>query len=204
VPLHRADVLGAAMALLDAEGLEGLTMRRLARKLDVQAGALYWHFADKQALLDAMAENMLAVVDNSEQPEKPWRQRVTDLAQQVRAAMLAHRDGARLLTGTYVAQPHTMRTGNTLMRALLDAGMSQEQAGTTVFALVYYIFGYTIEEQSRAELRSTGQWANRLDELDDQQYPDIARAARALDTGDPDARFQHGLEIFLDGVQSRQ
>jgi TetR/AcrR family tetracycline transcriptional repressor len=200
--LRRADVLDAAIALLDADGLDGLTMRRLAKTLDVQAGALYWHFADKQSLLDAMAEQMLATVDTS-RIDQPWAERVSDLAQQVRAALLAHRDGARLLTGTYVAKPHTLRTGNSIMRALLGAGLSHDEAGTAVFALVYFIFGYTIEEQARAELIATGRWTQRIDELDDDQYPDIAQAARALGTGAPDVRFRQGLQIFLDGIAAQ-
>jgi TetR/AcrR family transcriptional regulator, tetracycline repressor protein len=200
VPLRRADVLTAAMALLDVDGLDGVTMRRLAANLHVQPGALYWHFADKQALLDAMAEQLLATVSDSLDDGAPWQQRVRDLAIQVRAALLAHRDGARLSTGTYVAQPHTLRTGQKFMQALLEAGLSHEQAGTAVFALVYYISGYTIEEQARIELIDKGQWAQRLDALDDEQFPDIARAARALDTDDPDTRFQRGLQIFIEGL----
>jgi TetR/AcrR family tetracycline transcriptional repressor len=188
------------MELLDADGLDRLTMRRLATALNVQAGALYWHFADKQALLDALAEQLMAAVGDAESAHTPWQQRISELAQQVRAALLAHRDGARLVTGTYVAQPNTLRTGNMFMRTLLEVGLSHEQAGTAVFALVYYIFGYAIEEQARAELRATGQWAHRMDALDDEHFPDIARAARALDTGDPDIRFQQGLQIFIDGI----
>ena len=57
--LRRERVVDVAIALLDADGLDALTMRKLATRLGVQAGALYWHFAGKQALLDAMADRFL-------------------------------------------------------------------------------------------------------------------------------------------------
>lgn len=200
MPLNRSDVLVAALSLLDSEGLDGLTMRRLASSLHVQAGALYWHFADKQALLDAMAEQLFVELGEPVGDDQPWRERVAALARQVRATLLSHRDGARLLAGTYVAQPHTMRTGTAFIRAFLAAGLSSEQAGLTVFALLYYILGHTIEEQARDELIAAGQWQQRLEELDDENFPEVARAVRSLDTISADARFEHGLQLFLDGV----
>ncbi|MHA6765149.1 TetR/AcrR family transcriptional regulator C-terminal domain-containing protein [Streptacidiphilus sp. PAMC 29251] len=198
--LNRTDVLEAAMTLLDAEGLERLTMRRLATSLKVQPGALYWHFADKQALLDAMAERLLADVGQVDPPGS-WDQQVATLAQQVRAALLSHRDGARLLAGTFVAQPNTMRTGEAFLRALRAAGVPDGETGMTSFALLYYILGHTIEEQARDELVATGGWQQQLDELDGVGFPDIARELTSMDSSTGDQRFQHGLGLFLDGIR---
>ncbi|MFD0516963.1 TetR/AcrR family transcriptional regulator [Paractinoplanes durhamensis] len=66
--LRRADVLRGARDLLDADGLDGLTMRKLGAALNVQAGGLYWHFPSKQALLEAVADDLLAGVAETPRP----------------------------------------------------------------------------------------------------------------------------------------
>ena len=200
--LHRADVLDAAIRLLDAEGLDRLTMRRLATTLNVQAGALYHHFADKKALLDAMAERLLDDIDDID-PAAPWDQRVTELSSRLRDALRAHRDGARLHAGTFVAQPNTLRTGQAFLHAFLDAGLPRDQAGTTVFALLYYILGHTIEEQARDELITSGHWPPRPTPETTSEYPDIVDVAASLNAASASQRFHDGLTIFLDGVRTR-
>ncbi|MEK8169181.1 TetR family transcriptional regulator [Streptomyces sp. M19] len=115
--LRRADVLSGALALLDEGGLEGLTMRRLAARLDVQAGALYWHFTNKQALLDAMADKLIEGVGEN-LPPGPWDEQAAALAHRLRAALLAHRDGARVLAGTFVTESHTLTAGHAAMDIL--------------------------------------------------------------------------------------
>src|SRR3954471_22746225 len=101
--LHRGDVVRGALTLLDSDGLDALTMRKLAAHLGVQAGALYWHFPNKQALLDAAAEGIVAKADFT-LPPAPWDVQARTLAHQIRAALLAYRDGARLVAGTWVAE----------------------------------------------------------------------------------------------------
>ena len=200
--LNRADVLDGAMALLEAEGLDGLTMRRLAAALHVQPGALYWHFVDKKALLDAMAERMLgrvAEVDGA----LPWDERAAELASRLRAALRSHRDGARIQSGTFVAQPNTLRVGDAFLRAFLDAGLSDQSAGTAVFSLLYFILGHTIEEQARDELVAAGAWPPSTDAVDEREYPQLARVKQILDAANDDERFREGLAMFLDGIRAR-
>jgi TetR/AcrR family transcriptional regulator, tetracycline repressor protein len=203
VRLNRADVLDGAMALLEAEGLEGLTMRRLAASLHVQPGALYWHFTDKKALLDAMADRMLAGVDDGVDGALPWDLRATELAVRLRAALRAHRDGARIQAGTFGALPNTLRVGDALLRTFLDAGLSEQTAGTAIFSLLYYILGHTIEEQARDELVAADKWPPAADAIDANEYPQLAHVKQTLDAANDDERFRDGLEIFLDGIRDR-
>src|SRR6185312_4685509 len=97
--ISRQQVLGAALELLDEVGLDQLTMRRLATALGVQNGATYWHFRSKQALLEAMADAMLAGV--ADVAPGPWDARVPELATRLRRALLARRDGARVFSGVF-------------------------------------------------------------------------------------------------------
>src|ERR1041384_6295748 len=96
---RRDEVLQAAIELLDEVGLDGLTMRLLASRLGVRASALYRHYPSKQALLDAMVQHLVTSPEGAGVPlEGPWDEQLRGMAISAREAMLAHRDGARLLS----------------------------------------------------------------------------------------------------------
>ena len=100
--LHKRDVIGKATEILDNFGIADLTMRRLARELDVTAGALYWHFANKQELLGAVADEVLrpavdAVADDD------WRARTVSVSTRLRDALLSHTDGAELVSASFAS-----------------------------------------------------------------------------------------------------
>src|SRR5438034_11134936 len=106
--LERRAVARVALRLLDEVGLDGLSLRRLAAELDVQAPALYWHFRSKQDLLDEMAQTMLT---DQPWPAEPapgqrWDDWLADRARARRRAMLAHPDGARIQAGTRPGRGH--------------------------------------------------------------------------------------------------
>src|SRR5262249_54018581 len=123
MPLSRDEVLEGALALLNEEGLDALTMRRLANALVVQAAAISWHFADKQALIDAMIEVMLAgLVDPP--PKGRWDEQVAELTRRMAAAMLRVRDGARLATMAVRPGPNTLVIAEAIMQTLHKSGRS--------------------------------------------------------------------------------
>ncbi|GIF21473.1 TetR/AcrR family tetracycline transcriptional repressor [Actinoplanes tereljensis] len=195
--LRRADVLRGARDLLDAEGLDGLTMRKLGAVLNVQAGALYWHFPGKQALLGAIADDLLAGVAEPP-PAGPWDQRLVTLAHKLRQALLGVRDGARLVAETFVTEPNTALAGRIGMRILMDAGLPAEQAAWTMFAVGHYVLGHTIEEQA------TRPGSGRDAELAAQAAGDAdLRELAAAISADPGRRFEFGLGLVLDGIRVR-
>ena len=196
--LRRDDVLRGARDLLDADGLDGLTMRKLGAALKVQAGGLYWHFPSKQALLEALAGDLVAGVAETP-PAGPWDQRIATLAHRLRRALLGVRDGARLVAETFVTQPTTVLAGRTGMRILIDdAGLSPEQAAWTVIALSHYVIGHTIEEQApRLD------WADKLAKAEQRIGDDLIHDLDAAITADPDRRFEFGLGLVLDGIRRR-
>lgn len=99
--LTREQIVAAAFAVLDEHGLDGLTMRRVAGRLGVQAAALYWHVSDKADLLDEMGTSMwrTATVPLFREPDQDVARGLTDAARSFRATMLAHRDGATVFAG---------------------------------------------------------------------------------------------------------
>jgi TetR/AcrR family tetracycline transcriptional repressor len=195
--LQRERVVDVAVDLLDADGLDALTMRRLAAELGVQAGALYWHFASKQALLDAMADRFLDGLV-ADLPTGPWDEQLPVLAWRLRGALLSHRDGARVMAGTFVSEPNTLLAGNTVIELLEAAGLSSEHAGWTTVAVMYYVLGHTIEEQAQTELVKQGAWEPRpmVDGVENK----VATTAFAAD---PAERFAYGLQLFVDGIRQQ-
>jgi TetR/AcrR family transcriptional regulator, tetracycline repressor protein len=193
-PEHVVDV---AIALLDGAGLDALTMRKLAAELGVQAGALYWHFASKQALLDAMADRFLEGLV-ADLPAGPWDEQLSAVAWRLRQALLSHRDGARVMAGTYVAEPNTLLVGNTAVEILQAAGLAPDRAGWTAVAAMHYVLGHTIEEQAQIELIKRGAWEPKL--VVDGIENKIAATAFAAD---PAERFRYGLELLLDGIRQQ-
>ncbi|QUQ71133.1 TetR family transcriptional regulator [Kutzneria sp. CA-103260] len=172
--MDRDTVLATALRLLDEVGLDGLSMRRLADALDIKAPTLYWHFADKRALLDALsAEIAAAAMDPVEHPlpGQAWPEWLADRARAFRRGLLAHRDGARLHAGT------VPRAGDTtslqrLVEMMIADGLSQEDTLGTVLAVSRYTVGCVIEEQQATE-----------------PLPDA------------DRHFEHGLRVLLLGAQ---
>src|SRR3954453_10330759 len=99
MPLEAADAVRVALNLLEDEGLDKLTMRRLATELGVKAPALYWHFRSKRALLDHMTDAIVAPVVAGLPGTGPWLKWLEDAASALHTALLAHRDGARVALG---------------------------------------------------------------------------------------------------------
>jgi TetR/AcrR family transcriptional regulator, tetracycline repressor protein len=184
VQLHKRDVVDAATRLLDSYGMADLTMRRLARELNVSPGALYWHFANKQELLGAVADRVLDSVDDV---PGDWRDRVTGICARLRDALLSHTDGAELVSASFAAgQSEAMaRVLAALVDAATDAGVDPAHAELAARTVVYYVLGFTADEQSRL------QW-------------DAAGAAlpneQSVLTEDPSARFAFGLRLLVDGI----
>jgi TetR/AcrR family tetracycline transcriptional repressor len=198
--LRRADVVAGALDLLDAEGLDGLTMRKLGAALNVQGGALYRHFPSKEALLDAMAEQLLAGVGAPLPTDLPWLEAVGLLADRVRGALLGRRDGARVVAGTYVSGPNTMNVGARAIEMLCAVGVPAERAGWITFAVFYYVLGHVIEEQALQRLGPGVDWGARIAAAEPKIEEPVATAMHALAAGDPGERFRYGMKLFLAGI----
>ncbi len=130
-------------------GVDGLTTRKLAERLGVQQPALYWHFRNKRALLDALAEAMLAENHTHSVPraDDDWRSFLIGNARSFRQALLAYRDGARIHAGTRPGAPQ-METADAQLRFLREAGFSAGDAVNALMTISYFTVGAVLEEQA--------------------------------------------------------
>ncbi|EOE8270426.1 tetracycline resistance transcriptional repressor TetR(C), partial [Salmonella enterica subsp. enterica serovar Typhimurium] len=157
--LQREAVIRTALELLNDVGMEGLTTRRLAERLGVQQPALYWHFKNKRALLDALAEAMLTINHTHSTPrdDDDWRSFLKGNACSFRRALLAYRDGARIHAGTRPAAPQ-MEKADAQLRFLCDAGFSAGDATYALMAISYFTVGAVLEQQaSEADAEERGE-----------------------------------------------
>ncbi|WP_371536417.1 TetR/AcrR family transcriptional regulator C-terminal domain-containing protein [Streptomyces sp. NBC_00466] len=190
--LTRAAVIDAALRVLEDRGLEGLSTRAVADSLGVRMNTVLWHVKTKARMLELMADAIVGEIGYAGLPSPP-RQRARELARRYRRALLAHRDGAALVTGTYPAEPHTLRFADRLVDALLEAGAGEEQAAWTVWTVIYFLLGLVQEEQA-----APGQSDDRLAQaVDAGTYPALHRVAAHMRQDAFEDRFAFGLEAVL-------
>jgi AcrR family transcriptional regulator len=196
-----------ALRLLDEHGLDGLTMRLVAKELGVQVAALYWHVKNKQELLDAMATIVyVEAVSGLEAPRRgeTWQDWVAELTRRMRAVMLRHRDGARMLAGTAISHPMMYRTVELVLRTLQDAGFPLRTAARSFPVLYHYAVGFTIEEQARLGHAYGGENPYESEALTQHaltgQSPLTSQVVADLFDEDTDAGFEHGLRMILIGM----
>ena len=207
VRLDRDRVVKAAIDLLDDVGLDGLSLRRLAKELGVQAPALYWHFTNKQALLDQMVET----ISGAEPPVPPsegqtWDSWLTGRARTMRRTLNRHRDGAMLAASTH-PMPGRWQDMEMQLGVLVDAGMTPADALHAFIAVGNYVSGFTLEEQAdrmRGEPHGPpdpDQWASAMAELS--VYPRLHEALRSVGDPQSDEAFEAGLGFIIDGIRRR-
>lgn len=190
-PLNRYDLVRRATAILDDYGIADLTMRRLARELDIAPSALYWHFANKQQLLGAVADHVLAPLAETDCRDVPWQQRIEFLCAALRDALLSHKDGAELVSASFASgqTSHMITVVNRLAEAAVTSGLGAVPAALAARSIVYYVLGYVADEQSRLQWDSAGA-------LQDGQ----SLLADGAGLTDPTAQFGFGVRLLVDGI----
>ncbi|MBV9354190.1 MAG: TetR/AcrR family transcriptional regulator C-terminal domain-containing protein [Chloroflexi bacterium] len=205
-PLDREQLIQAALALLDAVGFDGLTMRRLAERLGVQAASLYNHVRDKQQLLTLLADAICRDVP-SLQPARPWREQLEQAARDLRRVLLAHRDAARVLMATPPVGPNRLRTIEQVLAVLRAAGFVDRDVADAGWVLNSYVTGFVFDEQVQATPtapETRAQIEQLFRSLPAERYPTLAALAGALTDPDLSQRFEYGLELMLDGLEARR
>lgn len=215
----------AAVAIIDNEGLDALTVRRLATELGVAPMTVYSYVRGKEEILDLVVDRVAA--DIAIPPvEIDWRVRARELGHSLRAALLAHPDGARLISERPITSPNAFRLFDAGLGIFRSAGFRDREAVAAYFAFGNYVMGCAAQDTAtlRAMRDTNGDDANppnppdvaRL--LPADRYPNVRALAPYIygeaggspdagtdhDAADPAmARFDFGLESLLDGLGAR-
>lgn len=204
--VNREILSRSALALMDEVGLEELSLRRLGAVLKVRAGAIYWHFNNKQELLDEMASMLLADAAPELVPSRrhaDWKLWVSSFGEGLRKALLRYRDGARMLTGTKLTNTVYMKTAEAIGVELVRAGFTLRQ-GVVLLSTVYnYTLNFVTEEQAvfprpgeRSENYDLGA---RSAELAGESLP-LMRQAGPILFDRFERRYKEGLALIVQGA----
>lgn len=196
--IEKERVVTEALSLLDEMGLDHLTTRKLAERLGVKQPTLYYHFKNKQVLVDAMNARILAVSHTYRLPAEgdDWRSYLFANAKSFRCALLSHRDGARVHAGSLAAEPD-LPMAEAQLRILAEAGFAADLSLQILVTLSRFTVGSVLEEQAEK--------ANpppvKAPSLTKFLHLEVAYAQYW--GGTHEANFVAGLNLILSGAESR-
>jgi AcrR family transcriptional regulator len=200
--LSRDRIVATAIDLLDAHGLDGLTMRRLADRLGSGVMSLYWHVDSKEDVFDLALD---AVLEYRGPPEadasRDWRADIVHMLEDWRASMLRHPWSAALLPRQALG-PNVLARLELLGETLSRAGVADADLNVAIWSLWNTLMGATITRASfdlSDEERAAAQ--QRLARLGE-RHPTIKRSRLLLDD-DWDGVFRKGVGVLLDGLSPR-
>jgi AcrR family transcriptional regulator len=204
--LSKAAVVQAGLDVLNDAGIDGVTVRAVASRLGVQAPALYWHVRDKQDLLDEMATEIWRRVtaELAALPDgQPWGQAMAEFAAITRRALLSHRDGAKVFSGTYLTDASVLQAQEAGLAQMIQQGFTLAGIIRAYSLLYSFTVGFCIEEQAVAQAAASGDdrysLARRAERLDGHAHPLAAQAGPEI-FGDADARFADLVGVIIDAA----
>ena len=203
--LNRDKVVGSAIALADASGIESLSMRKLGGELGVEAMSLYNHVSNKGDLTDGMIDGVFAEIDLPS-GGTDWRTAMRHRAISVRKVLARHPWATGLMESRTTPGPATLRHHDAVLGILREAGFSIVLAAQASSVLDSYIYGFVLQERnlSATSLGSTRLAQVILARLATQDYPHVAELTveHVLQPGyDHDAEFEFGIDLILDGLE---
>ncbi|MFF5719559.1 TetR/AcrR family transcriptional regulator C-terminal domain-containing protein [Streptomyces buecherae] len=200
-PLSRARIVEAAVALLDEEGIDRLTMRRLAERLAVMAPSLYWHVDTKDDVIDLAVDAIFGEVPPAADRSGDWRADVTAVLTAWRAALLRHPWAAAVPARRRpTIGPHFLAWMEILQSTLVRAGFTEKGLSAATWALYNHVMGSAASETALRitdEERRLGQEQLRANS---DRYPTLAERGYLYDD-DWDGSFTTGLGYLLDGLE---
>jgi len=182
--LDRATIVKTALRLLDEVGIDGLSTRRLAAELNIKSASLYWHFKDKNELLNEMSGAMFEECLPDAKPDGganfDWGEWLAEGARAIRRTALGRRDGAQVM-----ARPRPKRTTGRVqfeenVKTVMRSGLTDMESRLTLQALRRYAIGAALQEQAN---------------------PGGAAAVGIVVAGEDG--FEYGLQTFIDGLRAR-
>jgi TetR/AcrR family tetracycline transcriptional repressor len=219
---RRAEIVRAGLDLLEEGGLDALSLRRVAQSLGMHAPGLYWYIEDKQELIDLLAKAILdeaLVGERGPADGEGWEPWLTEVVVRVRRALLAHRDGARVVAGAYLFRTNSITD---LLEITIDAmerdGYSRDMALHCGITVMRYTTGIALDDQASPTKRRA-EIMRRLKEgipvgphIDAERWPKVSEVMGRwvkqvfVAGADPaslgELHFRHGLALVMAGIRS--
>jgi TetR/AcrR family tetracycline transcriptional repressor len=211
-PLTQEAIVDAALEVLDADGLDLLSMRHVARTLNTTAAALYWHVGSKDGLLDLIFDRVIGEVHVSDPDPDRWQDQLKEVARSERATILAHRDIIRLSIGRIPMGPHALRHAERVLAILRTGGVPDALAVAAQQLLTSIVIGFAIDETGEGGHPPADQpppheaavmASDYLASLPSDRFPHLVAVADHIASDNADEHFELLLDFFVDGLAQR-
>ncbi|TYB68874.1 TetR/AcrR family transcriptional regulator [Nonomuraea sp. PA05] len=210
-------IVETGLRILDAEGFDALSMRRVAQELDTGPASLYAHVSGKEELLELIYDRVLSEVRLPEPDPSRWKEQLRDYAQELHRVFRDHADVARAALANIPTGENSLRMGEFTYGLLIEAGMPPGEASLAMDRLTLYLVGDAYEGSLHwARMRASGmrspqeyfeafvgQIIGYYRALPRQRFPHLHDHVNELTAGDGEDRFHYGLELLLDGIEAR-
>jgi TetR/AcrR family tetracycline transcriptional repressor len=209
-PMTPERIADAALRVIDAQGLDGLTVRSLAVELGVGTMTLYWYVQNKDEILELVADRLLADV-SFPPPEIDWRISVRTGAASVRAALLRHARAVPIIVGRGSFGPNGLRMTDASIAVFRAAGFGPDDAADAYFTISNFVTGFCIFETSSlsrsrpdVDMRAYGQMLRQyVESLPPGLYPNLQAAAPRIFGGSLGDRFLFGVDCLIAGFEAK-
>jgi len=207
--LTKQAVVERALALGDAEGLEALTIRRIATELGVTPMALYWHFRNKEELLAGVGEQIWSELDTDVDLSASWDQQLRGLLESLLHVLRAHPCASQLILEGEKQSNAAHTASETALAVLRRGGFDPERAAEITRNALYTGLMLVMSEPGSNPAMSPAQKAEeqrkahvRLALLPPDRYPRLVEAALPMSTCDPEFHYKFGVDLFIAGVKA--
>src|SRR5215218_11112278 len=211
-PLTQEAIVETALRVLDAEGLEGLTMRRVGEELNTGPASLYWHVGSKDGLLDLLMDHVIGEQAVPDPDPARWREQLKEVGRTMRATILRHRDIVRISIGRVPLGPNALRYSERVLAILRAGGVPDRLAVLGHHLLISVVNGFTMDETGEGgappadepPLEEAAAMAREyIASLPGDQFPNMVAVADHFAITDQDVRFELLLDIFVEGLARR-
>src|SRR5215467_2519806 len=218
-PITRDVIVETALRILDSEGLDGLSMRRIAEELGTGAASLYWHVGSKDGLLDLVFDHVIGEGQVPDPDPRHWQEQLKDVARDQRAATLRHPYIVRISIGRIPMGPNALRYSERVLAILRAGGLPPRLAVQGYLLLIAAVNGFTLDETGvedsgdenpggggdaltdPARLQEAANMArDYIASLPAGQFPNMVSLAGEFAFADRDERFEMLIDIFVDGL----
>jgi AcrR family transcriptional regulator len=213
-PLTQEAIVETAIRVLDAEGLEAVTMRRVAQELGTGPASLYAHVSGKEELRELMLDRIAAEVRLPVPDPARWQEQLKELAREIRRVYTSHRDIAMVSIGLIPTGPHLLDIAEAQIALMRAGGVPKEMAGIAVDTLGMFLDADAIEDTVYVARTPEGEnpWEHMQAYLEQvreyfaalppERYPHLVGMVDELTGESGDGRFEFGLDLLVRGIAS--
>jgi AcrR family transcriptional regulator len=204
-PLSRERIVTEALGLLTREGLEGMSLRKVAAALETGPASLYAYVDDLQSLEALVLDRALAAVDVSGGGKRrAWRERLKSVLESYARVLFKSRGLAQLALGAVAVGPNALRVLDAILGVLEEGGVDRPTAAWAVDLLLLYVTAIAAEHGPRPSPTDTlGAVARAIARAPATEYPHIHAAGAELVSGEGEERFSWAIDVIISGILQR-